>query len=87
MTLMASALLLAGTSPTTQAQSVVVFNNFTAGNPPWDIYNSVEPSGAPFYAGQVFSPSASGTLDHALLGISTANGGPEVVNVELYPWT
>jgi len=87
MILTASFLFLVGTASTTRAQGVVVFDNFTAGNPPWDIYNSIGLTGAPFYAGQVFSPSASGTLDHALLGISTANGGPEVVNVELYPWT
>jgi hypothetical protein len=86
MSMTASALLLAGTAPTAQAQGVSVYNSFPSARP-WDMNGWMVFDSAPGRGGQEFTPTASGNFDHAVFGLTTSYGGPVIAKIELCAWT
>jgi hypothetical protein len=87
MGLTISACLLAGMALKAPAQGVSVYDSFDPGGH-LDTTGSVDLGNTPQqYVGQIFTPSISGTLDHAVLGAVSAHGGPIIVSVELHTWT
>jgi len=86
ISLTVSALLLAGTALKVPAQGVSVYNSFAPGSA-WDLQGWLVTANTPEYAGQIFTPGISGTLDHAVLGLTTSYGGPFIASIELHTWT
>jgi hypothetical protein len=86
MGLTVSACLLAGMALKVPAQGVSVYDSFDPGGA-LDTTGFVQLANTPEYVGQIFTPAISGTLDHAVLGLTTEIGEPFIVSVELHTWT